>query len=86
LEESILAQLAQTPEEENHRWTAFLECSQGLGSEARQIFQDVYVDRRRIKEVAQQHGRTLAGTYMALSRIRRRLMECIDDRLQKGNS
>lgn len=86
VEELLLAQLAQTPTVENRRWTAFLECSQELGGEARDILQDVYVERRRIKDVAEQRGRTAGGTYMALSRIRRRLMECIDDRLQEDDS
>jgi RNA polymerase sigma-70 factor, ECF subfamily len=83
LEESLLEQFSRTPEEENRRWTSFLECSQKLGREARQILQRVYVDRHNVKQVAAQLGRTPGGTYMALSRIRRRLMECIEGRLQE---
>jgi RNA polymerase sigma-70 factor, ECF subfamily len=80
---ALLEQMAETPEEENRRWSAFVKCGQGLGVDARQILQGVYVDGQKIKEVAEKLGRTVSGTYMALSRIRRRLMECMEQRLRE---
>jgi len=83
LTESLLAELADTPEEENRRWTAFVKCCQGLGADAREMLRGVYVDRQKVRAVAEKLGRTVNGTYMALSRIRRRLMECVEERLQE---
>jgi RNA polymerase sigma-70 factor (ECF subfamily) len=83
LTDSLLAELADTPEEENRRWTAFMKCCEGLGGDARKMLRGVYVDRQKIPAIAEKLGRTLNGTYMALSRIRRRLMECVERRLQE---
>ena len=83
LTDSLLAELADTPEEENRRWTAFMKCCEGLGGDAREMLRGVYVDRQKIPAIAEKLGRTLSGTYMALSRIRRRLMECVERRLQE---
>lgn len=80
---SLLEQLSQTPEEENRRWTAFVKCSEELAGDARHILQGVYVDRQSIKDIADRLARSVGGTYKALSRIRRRLMECVEQRLQE---
>jgi hypothetical protein len=42
--DTLLAQLPATVEEENRRWTAFLECSGKLGAAARTILRLVYVE------------------------------------------
>jgi len=81
--DALLERLSRPAEEENRRWTALTQCSEELTGDARQILQGVYVDRQKIKDVAEQLGRSLGGTYMALSQIRRRLMECIEQRLQE---
>jgi hypothetical protein len=41
------------------------------------------VNGQRVNEIATNLGRTLAGTYAALSRIRRRLAECVQEQLRK---
>ncbi len=79
--DALLTQLAATPEEENRRWEAFLECGKKLGAAARELLGLVYMENRKIKDVAEQLGRSTEGTYVTLSRIRRALIECMEQRL-----
>ena len=76
-----MAQLAATPEDANRRWAAFLECGKKLGAAARKILRLVYVENRKIKDVAEQLGRSPDGAYVTLSRIRRGLIDCMEQRL-----
>ena len=84
--DALMAHAALTPADENHRWTAFLECSRKMGSAARQLLQFAYVEKKKIKDVAEQLGRSVNGTHVALSRIRRQLGECMEQKLREANS
>jgi hypothetical protein len=39
--------------------------------------------KQKIKDMAIELGRSLPGTYSALSRIRRELLECVRERLHR---
>ena len=80
-DDTLVAQLAATPEDANRRWAAFLECGKKLGTAARKILRLVYVENRKIKDVAEQLGRSPDGAYVTLSRIRRGLIDCMEQRL-----
>jgi RNA polymerase sigma-70 factor (ECF subfamily) len=86
LTDTLMTHVANTPDEENRRWTAFLECSRSLGAAARLLMQLAYVERKKISDVAKQLGRSVNGTHVALCRIRRRLAECMERRLQEAES
>jgi DNA-directed RNA polymerase specialized sigma24 family protein len=79
----MLSQMDKTSEVGDHRWKVLLHCSEKLGGEARDLLHRCYVNGQRVNEIATQLGRTLAGTYAALSRIRRRLADCVQEQLRK---
>jgi len=67
----------------DRRQAALVECTERLKGDARRLLRRFYGDGAKIKQIAAEMGRSLHGTYMALSRIRRTLMECIELRLRR---
>ena len=45
-----------------------------------------YAGGNTIRDVAEEHGRTPGALYKALDRIRLRLMKCIKQEIQQGES
>ena len=81
LADSVTARLLATAETDQQRLAALAECVSRLGSNASDLLRRCYVDGTKIKDVATELGRSLAGTYQALSRIRRGLFDCMQQRL-----
>jgi RNA polymerase sigma-70 factor (ECF subfamily) len=87
LENAIVTRMASTPEEADRRLEGLAVCVRRLGRDALDLLQRCYVERRKIKDVANELGRSLSGAYSALSRTRRELLECMREHLrQEGNT
>ena len=74
------------PEQADRRLGILAECARKLGAEALDLLRCCYVERRKIKDIAAELGRSLAGTYQVLSRIRRELFDCVQERLHQEES
>lgn len=67
------------------RQRAALElCAEKLGPQQRGLLLAAYQPDARIQEVAANSGRSVAGFYQWLHRMRRRLLECIRRELKPG--
>jgi RNA polymerase sigma-70 factor, ECF subfamily len=82
LADTLTAEIAETPEQADRRLAILAECAKKLGKDARDLLQHCYVENQKIKDVAASLGRSLAGTYQSLSRIRRELFNCVQARLR----
>jgi RNA polymerase sigma-70 factor (ECF subfamily) len=82
----LMSQLAERPEEDDRRWRAYVDCAGQLRSESRELLRRCYLQGQKIAEIALDLGRSLAGTYKALSRLRRDLMHCVERRLREEQS
>jgi DNA-directed RNA polymerase specialized sigma24 family protein len=81
LQDALMSRIASSPAVQPDRRLGLLaECVKKLSSDALDLLQRCYIDRVQIKDVALQLGRSLAGTYQALFRVRRELLAC----MQKG--
>jgi RNA polymerase sigma-70 factor (ECF subfamily) len=83
LAESVLAEILGPSEREERRLAVLAQCARKLGDNALDLLCRCYVEDTKIKDVAAQLGRSLTGTYQALSRIRRRLFECMQQQLYR---
>ncbi len=79
--EALVQQIARPVEREDRRLAALAKCSEALGQESRELLRQCYVEGMKIKDIAGSVGRSLNATYMAICRIRRSLMTCIERRL-----
>lgn len=86
IETILLAKLAKTPDEADRRLELLRDCIKKLGIDAIDLLRRCYVDNEKIKDIAAELGRSLTGTYSALSRIRRDLFGCIRNRLRQEES
>lgn len=81
LDEEVVIQLAQEttadePRLERQR-EALEQCLQKVPADQRDLIMQAYLPESRIQEVAQGSGRTVAGFYQWLHRMRRVLLDCI---------
>ena len=67
-------------------WECSSSASRKLGSDALDLLRRCYIEKQKIKDIAAELGRSLTGTYQALSRIRRELFDCMQDRLHREES
>jgi RNA polymerase sigma-70 factor (ECF subfamily) len=74
--------VSELAEEASPRQEALRECLAVLPNEHRQLVQLRYFDELEIDEVASRANRTEAAVYRALSRVRMRLMECVQQRME----
>jgi RNA polymerase sigma-70 factor, ECF subfamily len=86
VQDLILNRLAAMPERSDWRLELLADCVKRLKRDMLVLLRRYYVDGRKIKDIAAEHGRSLAGTYMALSRVRRELFDCVQDHLHEENS
>lgn len=81
LDEDVVTQIAEettTDEPGLQRQREALEqCMQKVPAEQRSLLMQAYMTESRIQEVAQGSGRSVAGFYQWLHRMRRRLLDCI---------
>jgi RNA polymerase sigma-70 factor, ECF subfamily len=83
LADTLAAEIIATPEQSNQRLAILAECAKKLGGDALDLLRRCYVKNEKIKDVAAELGRSLAGTYQALSRIRRELFNCVQERIRR---
>lgn len=83
LADTLTAEIIGVPEQADRRLAILAECARKLGGEALDLLRYCYVEKRKIKDIATELGRSLTGTYQALSRIRRELFDCMQDRLHR---
>jgi RNA polymerase sigma-70 factor, ECF subfamily len=83
LADTLAAEIIATPEQSNQRLAILAECAKKLGGDALDLLRRCYVKKEKIKDVAAELGRSLAGTYQALSRIRRELFNCVQERIRR---
>jgi RNA polymerase sigma-70 factor, ECF subfamily len=81
--ESVARELDAAAVVQNDRLRALASCLQKCDSRSRDLLRLCYDKRARIKNVAQQLGRSINGVYMALSRLRKSLHACVEGELQK---
>lgn len=86
LENTIVAEIFGASSQNDRRLGILAECARKLGAEALDLLRRCYVDNRKTTEIAAELGRSLTGTYMALSRIRRELFNCMQERLHREES
>jgi RNA polymerase sigma-70 factor (ECF subfamily) len=65
------------------RLEALAECLNRCDPRSRHLLQLCYEHGAVIKDVAEQLGRTVQGVYMALSRLRKALHDCVEKKLRK---
>lgn len=79
--EALIYEMARPIEREDRRLAALTKCTESLAEESRDLLRRCYVEGMKIKEISESVGRSLNGTYMAICRIRRNLMACIERRM-----
>jgi RNA polymerase sigma-70 factor, ECF subfamily len=65
------------------RVSALVECVKMLSDSSRTLLTLFCRGHRKVKDIAGDLGQAPAATYQALSRIRRQLFECVEERLRK---
>jgi RNA polymerase sigma-70 factor (ECF subfamily) len=86
--EAIEQLVAERPEESDaleNRRLALAACLKLLGEPERLLIEQRYSRRMPVPQLSEVTGRTVATLYKTLERIRRRLFECVNRRLQSGN-
>tara|TARA_R110002111_G_scaffold2705_4_gene17958 strand:+ start:50866 stop:51435 length:570 start_codon:yes stop_codon:yes gene_type:complete len=77
----IAEQQTNSLSETDRQKQALDECIQKLDGENRQLILDCYHGQQTIKEISQQIGRSADAIYKKLSRLRLRLMDCMQQTL-----
>jgi RNA polymerase sigma-70 factor (ECF subfamily) len=84
VEDVLMAKIAGRPKQQaDGRLPMLAECVRKLGSDALDLLRRCYIEKQKIKDVAAEMGRSLAGTYQAVSRVRRELLECMREHLRQ---
>lgn len=84
VENVLMARIARTPKQQADRRLQMLaECVRKLGSDAVDLLRRCYIEKQKIKDIATELGRSLGGTYQAISRVRRELLGCVREHLRQ---
>lgn len=81
---SDLAVAAEETDEDAVRREALAGCVKKLDASDRDLIEECYSGRTKIKTVASDRGRSADSVYKSLGRIRRWLFECIERALSQG--
>jgi RNA polymerase sigma-70 factor, ECF subfamily len=81
--DALDAQVAADQPEAERRLRLLAECVRRLGDSAGDLLRRCYAEGAKIKDIAGQLGRSVNGVYLALSRIRRDLHECVEMSLNR---
>jgi RNA polymerase sigma-70 factor, ECF subfamily len=84
--ERLFETMSRPLSEVDRRQRALADCTEKLNGTERDLLRRFYAEGTKIAQIAADVGRSLQGTYMALSRIRRALMECVEMRLRQEES
>lgn len=77
----IMEQQSSSLSETDRQKQALDDCIQKLDRDSQQLILDCYHSQRSIKDVADQSGRSSDAIYKKLSRLRLRLMDCMQQSL-----
>jgi RNA polymerase sigma-70 factor, ECF subfamily len=81
--EKIARSIPTTPSKQDVRVLALVDCVKALSSASRKLLSLACLGQRKLKDIAGELGQTPSATYVALFRIRRSLLECVEKRVQK---
>ncbi len=76
--DSLTAEINVHHDRAERRLQAMIDCVRQLSDSARDLLRLCYAKGAKIKDVAVQLGRSVNGTYLMLSRLRRELHDCIE--------
>lgn len=87
VEDALMSKIAGMPKQQaDRRLDMLAKCVRRLGNDALNLLRRRYVDNCKIKDVAAELGRSQAGTYQAISRARRELLECVREHLRREDA
>ena len=84
LEQKIASELVKVQDNLDDRRSALESCLNELEDSSRQMLLSRYSSRLPVSELAKHFGRTAGGLRVALSRLRTKLTECIEAKLQSS--
>ncbi len=67
------------------RRAALEECLASLGRASRDLLQRCYASGAKIRDLAKELSQTPDALYKSLERLRRKLFQCVEERLREGN-
>jgi RNA polymerase sigma-70 factor, ECF subfamily len=76
-------ELAAAAAGRHDRLEALAECLNRCDERSRHLLRSCYEKGAMIKDVALRLGRSIQGVYMALSRLRKTLHDCVEERMRK---
>lgn len=76
--DSLAAEVTAHHDRAERQLQVMVDCVRHLSDSARDLLRLCYAKGAKIKDVAVQLGRSVNGTYLMLSRLRRELHECVE--------
>lgn len=87
VEDALMVNIAKTSKPQADRRLEILaKCVTRLSSEALGLLRRCYIEKKKIKDIAAELGRSLAGTYQSLFRVRRELLGCMREHLHREDN
>ncbi len=84
--EKLAQYLPVTAPPVDDRVSALAECAKALTAASRKLLRLSCLKHQTIKDIAHELGQTPAAAYQTLSRIRRKLFDCVEKRLNEEKS
>ncbi|QDT66309.1 sigma-70 family RNA polymerase sigma factor [Calycomorphotria hydatis] len=88
--ERLMGQLSDQMADQEANQNAYLksleQCLKSLPKKDRQLVEQVYWEKCDLPSLAEEMGIVIESLYNRMSRLRRRLMDCVSRRLQEGGS
>ena len=81
--DAVAEQVAEMSDVQSRRQTALNRCLGKLDKASREFVLRCYTAGVHVKQVAPEIGRSVAGTYQKLWRVRKNLHKCIESELRK---
>lgn len=82
--EQLASEYAASPDDPDDRQRAFEECLQQLPERQRELLAARYAPGGSVKEIAESRGQSAGALSVTLSRIRKALANCIDNKISKA--
>ena len=82
--EKVALELDAAAAEQNDRLRALAACLKKCDGRSRKLLRLCYEKNAQIKNIAERLGRSITGLYMALSRLRKALYDCVENELQRN--
>ncbi|MCM8539925.1 MAG: sigma-70 family RNA polymerase sigma factor [Lentisphaeraceae bacterium] len=85
--ESMLESLSETsakdPDDEL-KWHTLQDCRAALPGHLKEIYEDFYVKNRKAQDVADKSGRSIFAIRKAIHKLRKKLINCVEHKKNKG--